>query len=194
MINERINSNNLYKIAYLIQESFLFRTLIILSIIVNTVILSLEKYPENASVNGVMEKMNLLFTGIFTLEMFLRLFSMGFKIYFRSHWFNLFDAVIVVSSLIDITIAEVLFNEESKSKNSGSAFTALRAFRLLRVFKLAKSWKRFQLLLETMFHTLRDVASFSVLLLLFIFILTLLGMELFSNKVKINPVTFYVDF
>jgi hypothetical protein len=119
---------------------------------------------------------------------------MGFKIYFRSHWFNLFDAVIVVSSLIDITIAEVLFNEESKSKNSGSAFTALRAFRLLRVFKLAKSWKRFQLLLETMFHTLRDVASFSVLLLLFIFILTLLGMELFSNKVKINPVTFYVDF
>jgi len=194
MINERINSNNLYKIAYFIQESFLFRTLIILSIIVNTVILSLDKYPENTNINGVMEKMNLLFTGIFTLEMFLRLFSMGFKIYFRSHWFNLFDAVIVVSSLIDITIAEVLFNEESKSKNSGSAFTALRAFRLLRVFKLAKSWKRFQLLLETMFHTLRDVASFSVLLLLFIFILTLLGMELFSNKVKINPVTFYVDF
>jgi Ion transport protein len=64
----------------------------------------------------------------------------------------------------------------------------------LRVFKLAKSWKRFQLLLETMVHTLRDVASFSVLLLLFIFILTLLGMELFSNKVKINPLTNYVDF
>jgi hypothetical protein len=73
-------------------------------------------------------------------------------------------------------------------------FTALRAFRLLRVFKLAKTWKRFQLLLETMVHTLRDVASFSVLLLLFIFILTLLGMELFSNKVKLDPVTNYVNF
>jgi hypothetical protein len=72
-------------------------------------------------------------------------------------------------------------------------FTALRAFRLLRVFKLAKTWKRFQLLLETMVHTLRDVASFSVLLLLFIFILTLLGMELFSNKVKLDPVTNYVN-
>ncbi len=73
-------------------------------------------------------------------------------------------------------------------------FTALRAFRLLRVFKLAKTWKRFQLLLETMMHTLRDVASFSVLLLLFIFILTLLGMELFSNKVKLDPVTNHVNF
>lgn len=111
MINERINSNKLYKIAYLIQESSLFRTLIILSIIVNTVILSLDKYPENIRINGVMEKMNLVFTGIFTFEMFLRLFSMGFKIYFKSHWFNFFDAVIVISSLIDITIAEVLIND-----------------------------------------------------------------------------------
>lgn len=194
MINERINSNKLYKIAYLIQESFIFRSLIILSIIVNTVILSLDTYPENKSINCVMEKMNLVFTGIFTFEMFLRLFSMGFKIYFRSHWFNLFDAVIVISSLIDITIAEVLINEEAKIKNSGSVFTALRAFRLLRVFKLAKSWKRFQLLLETMVHTLRDVASFSVLLLLFTFILTLLGMELFSNKVKLDSATNYVDY
>lgn len=82
--------------------------------------------------------MNLLFTGIFTLELLIRLLSMGFKIYFKSHWFNFFDAVIVIFSLIDITIAEVLTNNNGKIKSSGSVFTALRAFRLLRVFKLAK--------------------------------------------------------
>jgi hypothetical protein len=43
-------------------------------------------------------------------------------------------------------------------------------------------------------HTLKDVASFSVLLLLFIFILTLLGMELFANQMKLHPVTNSVDF
>jgi Ion transport protein len=140
-----------------------------------------------------LEKFNLLFAGIFAVEMLLRLLSMGFKIYFKGHWFNFFDAIIVISSFIDITISEVLINESTKIKNSGSVFTALRAFRLLRVFKLAKSWKRFQLLLETMAHTLKDVASFSILLMLFTFILTLLGMELFANKMKLDPITNYVD-
>ena len=114
--------------------------------------------------------------------MLLRLLSMGFKIYFRGNFMNIFDAIIVITSCIDITISEVLRNESTKIKNSGTVFTALRAFRLLRVFKLAKSWKRFQLLLETMAHTLKDIDSFSVLLILFIFILTLLGMELFANR------------
>lgn len=45
MINERIKSNYLYKIAYIIQESFLFRTFMVLSIIINTIVLSLDKYP-----------------------------------------------------------------------------------------------------------------------------------------------------
>jgi hypothetical protein len=135
------------------------------------------------------EKLNLLFAGIFAAEMVLRLLAMGFKLYFKGHWFNFFDAVIVISSFIDITVSELLIDETSNLKSSGSVFTSLRAFRLLRVFKLAKSWKRFHLLLETMTHTLKDVASFSVLLLLFIFILTLLGMELFANQMKLDPKT-----
>lgn len=44
-----------------------------------------------------------------------------------------------------------------------------------------------------MAHTLKDVASFSVLLMLFMFILTLLGMELFAYKVKLDPLTNYID-
>ena len=47
--------------------------------------------------------------------------------------------------------------------------------------------------METMAHTLKDVASFSVLLFIFMFILTLLGMELFAYKVKIDPQTNHID-
>jgi voltage-dependent calcium channel L type alpha-1D len=63
----------------------------------------------------------------------------------------------------------------------------------LRIFKLARTWKRFELLLETMAHTLMDVATFSILLFLYIFIYTLLGMELFAYKAKLDPDTDYVD-
>lgn len=71
--------------------------------------------------------------------------------------------------------------------------TALRGFRLLRIFKLARSWKRFELLLETMANTLKDVASFSILLFLYTYIFTLLGMELFAYRAKLDPDTNYVD-
>lgn len=63
----------------------------------------------------------------------------------------------------------------------------------MRVFKLSREWKRFELLLETMGNTLKDVASFSFLLFLFIFIFTLLGMELFANKAKLDPDTNFLD-
>ena len=84
-------------------------------------------------------------------------------------------------------------DETNNNSKIGSVITALRAFRLLRIFKLAKTWKRFELLLETMVSTLKDIASFSVLLFLFIFIFTLLGMELFAYKVKFNRETDQVD-
>jgi hypothetical protein len=44
---------------------------------------------------------------------------------------------VVLSSIIDLFVSTFLNSE------SGGAITALRAFRLIRVFKLAKSWKRF---------------------------------------------------
>jgi hypothetical protein len=79
------------------------------------------------------------------------------------------------------------------AKTGSGAITALRTFRLLRVFKLAKTWKQFQYLLATIANTLKDISNFSVLLFLFIYTYTLLGMELFSYKVKFNPITLGVD-
>ena len=70
--------------------------------------------------------------------------------------------------------------------DGGGAISALRAVRLLRVFKLARSWTSFRLLLEKMIITLKDIRDFSVLMLLFMFIYTLLGMELYAYKVIYN--------
>lgn len=64
--------------------------------------------------------------------------------------------------------------------------TALRAFRLLRVFKLANTWKKLNYLLKTIWRTLTDVASFSILLFLVIFTYTLIGLEIFAHKAKFN--------
>jgi Ion transport protein len=96
-----------------------------------------------------------------------------------------------VSSLIDIVLSNAIIT--SSSSSSGSVFTTLRGFRLLRIFKLAKQWKRFELLLETMGKTLKDIPNFAVFLFLFIFIFTLMALELFAFKAKINPDTDEMD-
>ena len=64
---------------------------------------------------------------------------------------------------------------------------ALRAFRLLRIFKLASTWKKFSDLMKTVWKTLKDVSTFSLFLLLFLFIYALLGMELFAYGCKKTP-------
>jgi hypothetical protein len=66
---------------------------------------------------------------------------------------------------------------------SGGAISALRAIRLLRVFKLARSWTSFRELLQKMIITLKDIRNFSVLMLIFMFIFTLLGMEMYAFRV-----------
>ncbi len=71
-------------------------------------------------------------------------------------------------------------------KSGGAAVSALRAFRLLRVFKIAKSWKKLHDMIKTISYTLKDISNFTVLLFLFIFVFSLLGMELFAHKVMFD--------
>lgn len=77
--------------------------------------------------------------------------------------------------------------------SNGSIFTVMRILRLLRIFKLARQWKRFELLLETMGKSFKDIANFAVFMFLFIFIFTLLGLELFAFQAKLDPDTTELD-
>jgi len=153
-------------------------------IIINTIILALDKYPVDIDQTIFLEKLNIVFTIIFTLEMFIKMLAVGLKNYFRGTMFNVFDCGVVIASIIDIFLSNLLVNDATES--SGSVITALRGFRLLRIFKLAKSWKRFEILIETLGRTLADIATFSILLFLLIFVFTLMGLELFAWRAKFN--------
>ena len=120
--------------------------------------------------------------------------AVGIKTFFKSSWFNTFDCIIVIASLTDLVVSNVLSSSKSNNGDAKSnVITVLRTLRLLRVFKLAKHWKRLELLLETMGKSLIDISNFSVFLLIFMFIFTLLGLELFAYKAKINLDTNAID-
>ena len=119
--------------------------------------------------------------------MLAKLIGLGLKNYMRDK-FNVFDAVIVIISLVDFCLTMTIEVNES----TDGIMSALRALRLLRVIKLARQWTAFQEILVTMISSLVDISNFSILLLLIVYILALLGMELFAYSVMFdidgNPV------
>ena len=120
--------------------------------------------------------------------MIIKLIGLGFRSYARDT-FNIFDATIVILSVVDLVISKT-FEDDSGT----SELTAFRGVRLLRIFKLARSWKSFRIILSKILITIKDVSTFSVLLLLFMFIFSLLGMELFGYRVLFhNDLAMYPD-
>ena len=82
-----------------------FTLFITLLIIANTVVLALDKYPEDPQEKKISEILNEVFTWAFVIEMVIKLFGLGFKDYSKDS-FNLFDALIVVLSIVDMILTE----------------------------------------------------------------------------------------
>ena len=143
-------------------------------IIINTIFLALDRYPMPEEEQRVYEIANIIFFSIFLIEMILKLLALHPQAYCLDS-FNVFDGFIVILSCIEV----VLFYSGIVG-DGGSAISAFRAFRLLRIFKLAKKWPEVRKLMNTIFLCLKDVSYFSVLLLLFMFIYTLIGMEIYG--------------
>ena len=75
---------------------------------------------------------NGILVGLFALEMAIKHVGLGVAVYW-SDSFNRFDGIIVLTSLLDVASALVDMGVNSQT---------LRAFRLLRVFKLVPTLRR----------------------------------------------------
>ena len=63
---------------------------------------------------------------------------------------------------------------------AAGALKAFRALRLLRMIKLARRWTALQEILVKMVASLESIAIFTMLLILFMYIFALLGMQFFA--------------
>uniref|UniRef100_A0A8C1TYG0 Sodium channel protein n=1 Tax=Cyprinus carpio TaxID=7962 RepID=A0A8C1TYG0_CYPCA len=114
---------------------------------------------------------NLVFTGIFTAEMFAKLVAMDPYYYFQEGW-NIFDGFIVSLSLMELGLADV------------EGLSVLRSFRLLRVFKLAKSWPTLNMLIKIIGNSVGALGNLTLVLAIIVFIFAVVGMQLFGKSYK----------
>ncbi|CBN75915.1 similar to sodium channel, voltage-gated, type IX, alpha isoform 5 [Ectocarpus siliculosus] len=150
-------------------------------IILNTLTLALDHHPMDEEFSTVLDLLNLVFTLCFALEMALKLVALGPRGYAKDK-FNLFDGLVVLSSLVELAIWPPDILTGGDGEDWGGGLSALRSFRVLRILKLARGWSSMRDLLETLRKTLLDIGNFALLLLLFMFIYVLIGVQFFANR------------
>ncbi|XP_062413678.1 sodium channel protein type 4 subunit alpha-like [Pungitius pungitius] len=138
-------------------------------IVLNTLFMALEHYPMTDEFNTMLSVGNLVFTGIFTAEMVLKLIAMDPYYYFQQGW-NIFDGIIVCLSLMELGLSNV------------EGLSVLRSFRLLRVFKLAKSWPTLNTLIKIIGNSVGALGNLTLVLAIIVFIFAVVGMQLFGKN------------
>uniref|UniRef100_A0A3P9KUF1 Calcium voltage-gated channel subunit alpha1 E n=1 Tax=Oryzias latipes TaxID=8090 RepID=A0A3P9KUF1_ORYLA len=113
-----------------------------------------------------------LFLALFLTEMFLKMYSLGPRLYFHSS-FNCFDCSVIVGSIF-----EVLWGFFRPGTSFG--ISVLRALRLLRIFKITY-WASLRNLVVSLMNSMKSIISLIFLLFLFILVFALLGMQLFGG-------------
>uniref|UniRef100_G3TWG4 Sodium channel protein n=1 Tax=Loxodonta africana TaxID=9785 RepID=G3TWG4_LOXAF len=144
---------------------------ITICIVLNTLFMAMEHYPMTEQFSNVLSVGNLVFTGIFTAEMFLKIIAMDPYYYFQEGW-NIFDGFIVSLSLMELGLANV------------EGLSVLRSFRLLRVFKLAKSWPTLNMLIKIIGNSVGALGNLTLVLAIIVFIFAVVGMQLFGKSYK----------
>lgn len=180
---DRSKRNWLYRKTYDLVNHPLYNFIVFVLILANTIVLACDDYPQSLQKEVILSALNDFFTWAFCVEMILKMVALGVNNYIHDK-FNLFDAIVVSLSLVDWCLTQILTPVEKKSL--GSSMQALRALRLLRVIKLARSWTKLQDIIGKTVRSLKDISNFGVLLFLFMYIFALLGMEMFSNQIRLT--------
>ncbi|ALC48765.1 Ca-alpha1T [Drosophila busckii] len=154
-----------------------FQQGILLAILINTLSMGIEYHDQPEELTAIVETSNIVFSGIFAVEMLLKVVAEG-PFRYIANGFNVFDGIIVILSAIEIC-QQFLGNGTG---GGGSGLSVLRTFRLLRILKLVRFMPNLRRQLFVMLRTMDNVAVFFSLLVLFIFIFSILGMYLFGGK------------
>ncbi|XP_062424761.1 sodium channel protein type 5 subunit alpha-like isoform X1 [Rhea pennata] len=142
---------------------------ITLCIVLNTLFMALEHYKMTKEFDHMLYIGNLVFTGIFTAEMIFKVIALDPYYYFQQGW-NIFDSIIVILSLMELGLSSM------------GNLSVLRSFRLLRVFKLAKSWPTLNTLIKIIGNSVGALGNLTLVLAIIVFIFAVVGMQLFGKS------------
>ncbi|XP_053562889.1 voltage-dependent L-type calcium channel subunit alpha-1S isoform X2 [Bombina bombina] len=155
-------------------KSNLFYWLVIIVILFNTITIATEHHNQSQWLTRAQDIANQVLLALFTMEMILKIYALGFQAYFMS-LFNRFDCFVVCTGLLEVLLV-------ASNIMSPLGISVLRCIRLLRIFKITRYWTSLNNLVASLLNSVRSIASLLLLLFLFMIIFSLLGMQMFGGK------------
>uniref|UniRef100_A0A8C2W7T3 Voltage-dependent L-type calcium channel subunit alpha n=1 Tax=Cyclopterus lumpus TaxID=8103 RepID=A0A8C2W7T3_CYCLU len=155
-------------------KSVSFYWLVIILVFLNTLTIASEHYNQPDWLTKVQDVANKVLLAMFTMEMLVKMYSLGLQAYFVS-LFNRFDCFVVCGGIVETILVELAFM-------CPLGISVFRCVRLLRIFKVTRHWASLSNLVASLLNSMKSIASLLLLLFLFIIIFSLLGMQLFGGK------------
>merc|ERR1711988_501178 len=155
-----------------------FDMFVMACIAVNSFMMTINHLTISDTSTNIITYANYLFALIFTFEAFAKIMAVGWSQYIRDAW-NKFDFAVVIGTLIGIVV------KLSGQEGVGGIASIVRLFRIGRVLRLTKNFPTLKRLFNTLMTSLPSIFNVFLLLMIFLFIFTVLGMQLFG-RYKLN--------
>ncbi|KAM7402147.1 hypothetical protein PAMP_017412 [Pampus punctatissimus] len=169
-----------YKFWYVVNSTG-FEYIMFVLIMLNTLCLAVQHYGQSALFNYVMDILNMVFTAVFTVEMVLKLIAFKPRGYFGDAW-NVFDALVVIGSIVDIVLSEIDNTEDS----ARISITFFRLFRVMRLVKLLSRGEGIRTLLWTFIKSFQALPYVALLIAMLFFIYAVIGMQVFGKIAMVD--------
>jgi hypothetical protein len=151
----------------------------LLAVLVNAGALAYDHHGISASEAASLATINTFFTFFFAVEILIKIFGLGINEFIRD-FMNIFDFIVVALGIIDLSISSL------------KAVTAFRAIRIFRVFRVLRVIRVFRYItfarkvVSGLGKSLSSLFYLFLLLALFQFIFTLLGMQVYGGQFNIS--------
>lgn len=151
---------------------------------VNLIYLAKTSYPMTQDTSDQIIFANIFCSSVFVTEIIFKLIVLRFKGFFQDK-INVMDLCVVSLGILEIIAFRISPDSRDDSNSSLSSFRALRFIRLLKLFK-----KGFvQRFVNFVITSLRDLVNYCFLLFFFINAFSIIGRELFANKIHLLSTT-----
>lgn len=172
--------------------SFLFKlinsrcsnALIFVFLLINVVTLAIDRKNISEQELYRLHLIDFICTIVFLIEIILRLSSLGVK-KFVHNYFDQLDLIIILLNIIDILYLVSATNDLFTNYTSFSL--VVRCLKILRVFRFIsglKYWQRGSVLFNEMIYALAHTKEFIFLIVIFLIIVSLIGVQLFANRIR----------
>ena len=168
--------NSVVDLCLQVVESTSFNAFVIIVILLNTLVLAFDKYPDyDEGTRLWFRYLNIIFTMVFTMDLVFKVIALGISAFFKDG-FNNFDLIIVITA-----IYQIVLEESGNGEKAGGFMLVLRAFRCFRIFKLFKVGD-LRVLMDSQVTTMPQMLPFMLLLIFFFYIFSLIGMSFYAGK------------